>query len=188
VCFDPITATIGAIGSLAAGSSGTLSTIGTIAGLVGTGVTALGTISAGNAANAAAKSEAAQLEQQATQARASYQRKAMQHQRQTELTMSQLQARAAASGAGADDPTVIKLGEEISGRGEEQALMDLYNGENTARGLEDRAVARRASGRAARTGSIYSAAGTIASGVGTGFQRFAGVSTRLPDANSTRYG
>jgi hypothetical protein len=103
------------------------------------------------------------MEQQATQARASSQRQMMERQRQTALVQSQLQASAADSGAGAQDPTVLNLGGAIEARGEEQALTDLYNGENTARGLEDSAKAKRASGSAAQTGSTYSSIGTIAS-------------------------
>ncbi|PXA06181.1 hypothetical protein DD900_13220, partial [Staphylococcus pseudintermedius] len=91
-----------------------------------TGISAAGTLAAGANAKASANSQAAQMDQQATQARASSQRTMMEHQRQTGLVQSQLQARAAASGAGAQDETVIKLGSDIAGRGEEQALMDLY--------------------------------------------------------------
>lgn len=155
VCFDPITATMAVLT------------------VVGSAVTAAGTLSAGANAKASANSQAAQMDQQATQARASSQRTMMEHQRQTGLVQSQLQSRAAASGAGAQDETVIKLGSDIAGRGEEQALMDLYNGENTAIGLEDAARAKRASGKAAQQGSYLSAAGSTLSGLGQGFSRFA---------------
>lgn len=173
VCFDPITATLGAISAFAAANAGAISAGAGVLGLLGTGVTAAGTLAAGANAKASANSQAAQMDQQATQARASSQRTMMEHQRRTGLVQSQLQARAAASGAGAQDETVIKLGSDIAGRGEEQALMDLYNGENTARGLEDAARAKRASGKAAQQGSYLSAAGSTLSGLGRGFSRFA---------------
>ncbi len=153
VCFDPIT-------------------ISAAMAVVGSVVTAAGTIAGGNAAKSSAYSQALQMDQQATQARASSQRTMFEHQRQTDLTQSQLQSRAAASGAGAQDEGVIKLGSDIAGRGEEQSLMDLYNGENTARGLEDSATAKRASGDAAKTGSMFSAAGSLISGIGSGFAKY----------------
>ena len=51
--------------------------------------------------------------------------------------------------------------------------MDLYNGQNTASGLNQDATAKELSGQAAQTGADYGAAGTILSGVGTGFSRLA---------------
>ena len=184
VVFDPITATFSAISAFAAANAGTIGTIGTIASLAGTGITAAGTLAAGDAAKASAESQALQMQQQATQARAASQRNMMEHQRQQTMVQSQLQARAAASGAGAEDPTVVNLGGAIAARGEEQALMDLYNGENSARGLEDSATAKIASGEAAKTGSMYSAAGTIFSGLGSGFSRYAGTNPLVPKSSS----
>lgn len=172
VVFDPLTMTIVSVG---------MSAIGTLAG-------ASAQQAAGEAANAAAQSKALQMEQQATQARASSQRQMLEKRRQTDLTQSTLQSRAAASGAGAQDDTVLKLGEDIGGRGEQQALMDLYNGENTARGLEDSAKATRVSGQAAQAGANMQAFGTLASGLGTGFGKFASTNPfKLPDA-SPAYG
>jgi hypothetical protein len=174
VCFDPITGTLAAISAFASANAGTIGAVSALAGLAGTGITAAGTLAAGDAAKASADSQALQLNQQATQARAASQRTMMEHQRQTGLVQSQLQARAAASGGGATDDTVLDLGGDVQARGEEQALMDLYNGENQGRGLEDQAKAKVASGEAAQEGASYSALGTIASGIGTGFSRFAG--------------
>lgn len=187
-CFDPITMTIAAIGSAASAAAGTLGTVGTIMGIAGSGISALGAFQQGQNAKAASTTRAAQMEQQANQARASSQRTMLEHQRQTGMVQSQLQSRAAASGAGATDDTVVKLGSDIAGRGEEQALMDLYNGENTARGLEDQAQATRLQGRAAARGGIMSAAGTLASGFGNSFSRFAYSPTRLPDAQAVTAG
>lgn len=165
-------AAIGGLASAVSASAGTISAISAVAGLAGTAISAFGQMQQGKAAQQNANYQAAQMEQQATQAKASSQRQAMEHQRQTSLVQSTLQARAAASGGGADDDTVVKLGSDIAGRGEEQALMDLYNGENTARGLDDSAAAKRVSGQAAQQGAQLSAYGTIASGIGQGFERF----------------
>ena len=96
----------------------------------------------------------------------------MEKRRQTALVQSQLQARAAASGAGAIDATVLKLGEDISGRGEQSALLDMANGESRARGMENQANAARVSGQNQRQGALLSAAGTIASGLGSAFGKF----------------
>ena len=141
--------------------------------LLGTAVSAVGTIAAGTAQKSAANYQAQQREQQAMESRAAAQRTSMEHQRQTELMQSKLQANAAASGAGAADPTVVKLGEDIASRGEYQSLMDMYQGENRARGLQDQATADRLSGKAAQTGSYFSAAGTIASGAGSFLSKYA---------------
>lgn len=167
VCFDPLTAASVALTA------------------IGTGVSAVGTIAAGDQAAAAGESKARQLEQAATQERAKGQRQMFEKQRETQLVQSKLQARASADGGSATDPGVLKISEDIAGRGEQQALMDLANGENSARGMEDQAKASRISGQAAQSGSRFSAFGTIAQGAGTGFDRYArfGGGYRLPTAD-----
>jgi hypothetical protein len=71
------------------------------------------------------------------------------------------------------DPTVLNPCGAIAGRGEQMALTELANGENSGRGLEDKATATRLSGEAAQTGSYYSAAGTLFSSIGGGFGKYA---------------
>ncbi|MDT2024549.1 hypothetical protein [Methylocella sp. CPCC 101449] len=141
---------------------------------VGTGIGAASTIAAGNQAASDADYKARQLAQQAQESRAASQRQAMEFQRKTDLAGSTLQARAAASGAGATDPDVIRLGEDIAGRGKYQELMSLYQGENRARGLEDAASAAHVSGQAAQKGSYWKAAGTLASGFGSMAAKYGG--------------
>lgn len=155
--------------------------------MVGTLVSAAGTIAAGNQAAAAGESRALQLEQKATQERASGQRQMFEKQRQTSLVQSQLQARASADGGSATDPGVLKISEDIAGRGTQQGLTDLANGENAARGLEDQAKASRISGQAAQDGSRFAAVGTIASGFGNGFERYARGGFRSPGGGTTDY-
>lgn len=166
-----------------------LSSIALVAGLAGTAVSAMGTIGAGKAANQAGIAQqqsmqfkAAEEKQAADESRAASQRSALEHDKATELQRSRLQALAAASGGGADDPTVVHLGEDLAGRGEYQHLMDMYTGENRARGLEDQATgdqmtgaAQLAEGKAKQNASYYSAAGTVLSGAGSMFDRYSRV-------------
>lgn len=153
----------------AASAAPTLATVATIAG---TGISALGAIQQGKAAKSAANFKAAQEQMQAQESRAAAQRSALERRREGDFAQSRLQARAAASGGSADDPTAIELGESIAARSEYGALTDVYRGENRARGLEDQAVATRMSGDAAMKGSMFSAAGTILKGAGSMYDRF----------------
>ncbi len=145
---------------------------------IGTGVSAMGTIASGKAAEQAGRQaqqarefEALQQEQAAQESRAAAQRQAIDKRREGQLLLSRLQARAAASGGGADDPTVLDLGGGIAERGEYEALTEMYRGENRARGLEDSAVgsrmtgeALRAEGEAKKRASRLSAFGTLIGG------------------------
>lgn len=102
----------------------------------------------------------------ADEARAAAQRDMLERRRLTAITMSKLQANASASGAGAADPSVVKLGEDISGQGEYGALMTMYSGESRGRGFEDQAIGARLSGEAAQIGGRAAARGTLLSGAG----------------------
>lgn len=129
-----------------------------------TAMQAISTIAGGNAQDKASRFEAAQLTQQAGESRAGAQRAALEHRRNTRLAQSTLQARAAASGGGATDPGVLDLSADIAERGEYQSLMEMYRGENRARGLEDQAAATRAGGKWAKKAAIFDAVGTIIGG------------------------
>lgn len=94
--------------------------------------------------------EAAQQEQAANESRATAQRSAFEKQREGRLLQSRLQAKAAASGGSADDPTVINLAGDVAARSALQALSAIATGENRARNLEDSATGSRLSGLAAR--------------------------------------
>jgi hypothetical protein len=158
----------------------------TVATVASGALSAAGTIMGGNAAAAAGKSQqdaayfkAAQEEQAAQESRAAAQRTALEKDRQARLLQSTLQANAAASGGGAADPTIIGLGQDIAGRGEYQSLMDLYTGENRARGLEDQAMGSRMSGDAAlaegkakQSASYLSAAGTLIGSAGSAYKTY----------------
>jgi hypothetical protein len=152
----------------------------------GTAVSAAGTIAGGKAAaDAGARAKegydfkALQEEQAAQESRAVGQRAALEKRREARFLTSKLQARAAASGGAADDPGVIDLAGDIAERGEYDALMEMFKGENRARGLEDSATGSRMTGEAAyaegqakRDAAELSAMGTIISGAGSMFRQY----------------
>jgi hypothetical protein len=166
--FDPITATTMAL--TAAGTG--MSAMGTLAG-------GKAAAQAGYAAQQSHEFTARQQEQAAQEGRAVAQRSALEKRREGSLLSSKMLARAAASGGGADDPTVTKIGEDIAGRSEYDALTEMYKGENRARGLLDAAMASRmtgdaalAEGEAKKRAAKLSAIGTIIGGAGSMFGQF----------------
>jgi hypothetical protein len=163
VAFEPISATMAVVSGLA-------SVGGTIAGMAGTASSMKQTRQAGALAQAGAAFEgqaavdsanyrATQLRQQAQEARAAQQRVALETRRKGGLVQSTLRARAAAGGGGATDNSVLKLAGEIAGRTEYESLLEMYKGENAARGMEDAATAAIYQGDVAKRGSEYKAAG-----------------------------
>ena len=107
------------------------------------------------------KKEAAGLDRQAGLERASSQREAIEERRQSRLVQSRGLAVAAASGAGADDPTVVNLLANLEGEGEYRALTALYEGNERAIGMEDQARARRKEAKNIKTAGIINAASTM---------------------------
>lgn len=158
----------------------------TVATVAGGALSAAGTLMGGNAAAEAGASarqsqyfKAKQEEMAAQESRASAQRAALDKGRETTLLQSQLQARAAASGGGASDPGILDLAGDIAGRGEYEALTEMFRGENRARGLEDSATGSRmtgdaaaAEGRAKRDASYFSAAGTLIGSAGSAYRTY----------------
>ena len=121
----------------------------------------------------------------ADESRAAAQRTMLEKRRESRFLQSKLQARAAASGGGADDPGVLDLTGDIAQRGEYDALMEMYRGENRARGLEDQATGSRMSGSAAlyegeakKSASRLSAMGTIIGGASSMYGQY----NKLPSA------
>jgi hypothetical protein len=137
--------------------------------------TALGAGSTIIGANAEAKDlrqQAAQLEAQAGLERATSQRTAMEEKRQARLASSRAQALAAASGGGVDDPTVVNIMAGIEGEGEYRALSALYEGDQSALGMEAEAAARRKGAKATKRAGLVKAAGTILSSGASLFDRY----------------
>ncbi len=173
----------------------TLAAISVGTALVGTGVSVYGSfqeasareelaeaqMEEGRLAQAAADARALQLEQQAGQERAQSQRAAEEQRRRLDRAQSSLQARAAASGAGALDPTVLDIAGELEEEGEYRALAALYEGEEAGRGLEYSAALERLSGQ----GAAYSAATrSRATRRGAGLARTRGITTALSGLGS----
>lgn len=137
-------------------------------GGIGTAISAMGSIVGGLAGMAQANAQSAMMEhqaklqrQQAMEARAVATRQSAEKRREGNLMQSKLQARAAASGGGAADPTVIKLGQDIAGRSEYSALFDMYQGENRARGYEDSANASMAAAKSAQQQGQFALLGSV---------------------------
>ncbi|MCK9549141.1 hypothetical protein [Aquamicrobium sp.] len=168
--------------------------LATIAMIVSTAATAAGTIvgaqgalAQGKAAQAAAEYKAEQLDIRAKEEQAAAQRDAQELRRRKDLALSELQAKSAASGFSATDPTSLALADEIARYGTMQEQMAMYGGASRRKGLESEAFASRFEGRMARQASKYDAASTILGGVSTIAGRFA-PAPGMPAQSSYRYG
>jgi len=162
----------------------------------GTALSAYNQYGAGKAAAAEGKAiqsakefEAQQMLVNAGQARATSQRKALAQQKQTKLVQSALQARAAASGGGALDPTVMDLAGDIAAEGDYRRRVALYEGDDASRTLNAGAGMRRWEGeQAVRAGKIkqrsanIGAGATLLSGIGmaTAFSKWGEPGTLNP--------
>lgn len=143
-----------------------------IMAVAGTALKAGGTILGANAEAKELKKEARQLKDQAGTERATSQRQAMEERRQSRLAQSRTQALAAASGGGADDPTVVNIMANLEGEGEYRALASLYEGEEQARGLEAQAAARRREAKNTKRAGYINAGGTILQSAGSMYDRY----------------
>ena len=81
---------------------------------------------------------------------------------------------AAASGAGALDPTILDMASDVEGEGTYRELLHTYGGEERQKGTLAQAAGVRRTGQAAATGSYFKAGGTILGGASTMFDRFGG--------------
>jgi hypothetical protein len=97
---------------------------------------------------------------QAGQIRATGERDAELKRKQARLLSSRGLAVAAASGAGASDPTVVNQLADIEAQGEYNALGTLYESEDAARDLEYSGKLADAEGRAGAFGSLLQAGGS----------------------------
>lgn len=118
----------------------------------------------GNAERGAANFQAAQMEQNAGQEKATSQRQAIEARREAGIANSAVRARAAASGGGADDPSVLNIEGHNAGVGEYEALTSLYQGDEAARQDLMGASAKRYGGAQARQASVFKAGSTLLSG------------------------
>jgi hypothetical protein len=129
--------------------------------VAGTALSAGGTIIGTQAEGRELNLQAGQLDAAAGRERASSQRSAMEERRQARLANSRALALAAASGGGADDPSVVNAMAGIEGEGEYRALTSLYNGEEAALGMEADAAARRRGAKSVKAAGLIKAGGTI---------------------------
>lgn len=134
---------------------------------------------AGKAQKDADYSTAAQIEQNATQAFASGQRKALDTNLKTKLAISSSVARAGASGVDPGYGSPVTNVGELAQRGSYHAMMDLFNGESEATGLRNQADAVRYRGDLAelegqqkKKASKLAALGTLAGAAGSAFGNY----------------
>ena len=92
--------------------------------------------------------------------------------RKKRLELSRLQARAAASGFGAADPTVLDLTGEVAQYGTLDQQLARYGGEVRAEDRRASAAGARAQGAAALRNAHFNAAGTVLGGVSSMFRRY----------------
>lgn len=140
--------------------------------VAGSALSAGGSIIGANSEAKEMRREAAQLETQAGLERASSHREAIDRKREARLAVSRGIAVAAASGAGVDDPTVVNLLARIEGEGEYRALSALYEGEETARGMEAEAAARRRGAKSTKKAGLIKAGSTILSAGSSMYDRY----------------
>jgi hypothetical protein len=149
-----------------------IAALGPIVGLLGTAVSAYGTIAGANAQSAALDYQAKVARIKATQEQATAQRGALESKRKADLAQSTLQARAAASGAGASDPTVVDLAGDIGARGRYQSGLQMWQGQERGWDYTVDANAKEAQADTIRSVAPLSAFGTILGGAGSIFKAY----------------
>ncbi len=148
------------------------SAIGPVAAVLGLGMNVGGTILSANDQGASLTRQATQYDFQAGQVLASSQRDAMEQQRQAQLVQSRALAVAAASGAGASDPTVVADISNIAGEGEYRALTSLYEGKTKADSMYQQAAALRTDAGNVKKAGAIKAVGTLLTGGGTLLEKY----------------
>lgn len=127
-------------------------------------VGAVGAIQQGQAQQQQAQAQALALRNQANSDAAVGQRQAIEARRQTSYLVSRGQALAAASGAGATDPTVMNVLGQLSGEGEYHALTSLYEGGTRAGNAISGAQADINAGDAAARAGVLKGVTTVLTG------------------------
>lgn len=129
---------------------GTLMVAATVAGGAIQGMSTLAggkmAAQAGQMQQSEANYQATQIQQNASQALAGAQRQALDTQQRTNLAISTATARAGASGAAPDVGSAVANTGQLAKRGSYQALMDMFNGQSKATGLENEASGIRYTG------------------------------------------
>lgn len=178
VTIAALTATAAKIGSFVAANAATISAVSAVAG---GGLAAAGTIAAGNAAADAARQEQKQLNQMAAEERAVASRQKAAVDLRTRQLLSRGQAVAAASGAGATDPTVMEIMGGIVEEGEVGKAEAMRQGLEAGKGLEYKGRVGVAGAKTNKRLGYLTAGGQVLSGVGDAFSKYgAGLDLKKP--------
>ena len=129
--------------------------------IAGAGLSAYSIVQEGRTAKDAADLQGDLLERRGNEEAAAGQRAAEEERRQGRLATSRATAVAAASGAKADDPTVLDVTGKLESQSEYNALSRLYAGQGERQNLNLQAKATRSMGKQARNQSILKATGTL---------------------------
>lgn len=155
----------------------------------GSVLTAGSQIGAGKKARKAAEADALQYEQRANEEEAISQRAAEERRYESVLLQSRALAVAAASGAGASDPTIVNAIARIAGRGDLAARGELYRGKTTGNRYRYAAAARRYEGKDAERAGTVGAAATMFKGAVSLYDRYGDggpVKVQNPQAETAR--
>ena len=160
---------LAALGSMFSQAMAAATTAGTFlasnAGTIGTALAAGGTVYSGISQYQASKAEAKQLKAKGDNELAKSQREADRRRRETQVLVSRANAVAAASGAGATDASVMATKEKIQAEGDNNAMLDMYNGLVNRSDLYREAATTKASGRSKLFSSIIDAGSTVYSDI-----------------------
>jgi len=129
-----------------------------------TAISAASAIKQGADQRQQAESQAIQLKNQANADEASAQRSAITSRRQANYAISRGQALAAASGAGASDPTIASVLGNIAGQGEYNALTQLYEGDTEGGNARSNATAAINEGNAYQRAGFLKGISTVLTG------------------------
>ena len=154
-----LAALIGTAASAVAGSASTILPV------ISTGLAVAGTVGAGIAAKKEGEFKAKQAERVAADERAAASRESEDQRRKTAYVMSEQKAKAASSGAGVTNPTILDIIGETAQRGDYVSRSKIASGENKASGYLDQAAASRYKGKNAYAGSILTGLGQAAKGI-----------------------
>lgn len=141
------------------------------ASAVGYANTAVGEAKEGAAAMRDSEVSAYTLEQNAKQEQAYGQRRAIEERRQARMVASNAKAQLAAQGS-TTDGSAQKILTDIGAEGELRALTRMYEGDESARGMRNRADAVRRGGADALNASQIAANGTILEGASSLYSKY----------------
>lgn len=172
-------ATIGSggswLGNTIASVTPYLKAASTVATVGGTAISAIGADNQGKAAKTEADYEANQLNQNADNQMASAEQREVAQNLQTKYVLSTAQARAAAGGAAATDPTVTTNMMTIAGQGQFRALTDLYQGQAAAQADTTKATADIFGGQQGQASGQTKMYSTILGGASSLYDKYGSV-------------